>query len=367
MIPISKPYIGNFEKKFLFQEVKDGWISSRGKKIQQFENQLSKFLNVKYSISCSNGSAALILALKALDIKKGDEVIVPDISFGATINAVINVGATPVISEINIKDWCLDTKSLEKRINKKTKAIIAVHLYGQPCDMKKLLQLKRKYDLFIIEDAAESFGSKANGKYTGTIGDIGCYSFFGNKIISTGEGGCCVTQKKKLAERLILFKNHGMSDKKRYYHYLVGYNFRMTNLQASLGVAQLKNYHKFKKKRKFIENFYDKSFRNISNFVQQNESSFTKRVCWLYTAIFFGSDLTKVRQFLGKYKIDTRRVFYPYHSMPIYKKYVPKNFDRKNSIILHKHGLSLPTYYEIKVNDLKKVSTKVKEFLKIKK
>ncbi len=196
MIPISKPFVGNLEKKFLFKEVKDGWISSRGKRINQFENQLSKFLKVKYSIGCANGSSALILALKALDIKKGDEVIVPDISFGATINSVINVGATPVISEININDWCLDIKSLEKRITKKTKAIIAVHLYGQPCDMKKLLQLKRKHNLFVIEDAAESFGSKVNGKYTGTIGDIGCYSFFGNKIISTGEGGCCVTQKK---------------------------------------------------------------------------------------------------------------------------------------------------------------------------
>tara|TARA_B100000780_G_scaffold278356_1_gene251594 strand:- start:1253 stop:2353 length:1101 start_codon:yes stop_codon:yes gene_type:complete len=365
MIPISKPYVGKLEKKFLFKEVNDGWISSRGGKIKEFEKKLAKFLKIKHVITCSNGSAALILALKALDIKKGDEVIVPDVSFGATINSVINIGATPVISEIDKETWGFDINKIKKRINKKTKAIIVVHLYGQPADMKKLLIIKKKYNLSIIEDAAESFGSMINKKFTGTLGDIGCFSFFANKTISTGEGGCCVTKNKRIAEKMILLKNHGMTDKKRYYHNVVGYNFRMTNLQAALGVGQLMNYKKFEKKRLFIEKFYNQAFKNEKGFLEQKESKFTKRVCWLYTAKFNNTNLTKVRQFLSKYRIDSRRVFYPYHTMKVYKKYVPKNFDKKNSLELFHHGLSLPTFYEIKLDELKLVVLNVKKFLKI--
>ncbi len=293
-------------------------------------------------------------------------MIVPDISFGATINSVINTGAIPVISEIDLDTWGLDVNKIENKINKKTKAIIAVHLYGQPCDMKRLLYIKKKYNLFLIEDTAESFGSTYNKKYTGTIGDVGCFSFFANKTISTGEGGCCVTNKKKIADKLRLFKNHGMTDKKRYYHYLVGYNFRMTNLQAAIGLQQLKNFKKFRKKRIFIENFYNKLFKNEKGFKKQTETKLTKRICWLYTALFLKTNLKKVRQFLAKYKIDSRRIFYPYHTMSIYKKYVPKDFNKKNSIKLFNHGLSLPTYYEIKTKELKTVSKRLKEYLRLK-
>jgi perosamine synthetase len=365
MIPVAKPYIGKLDKKMLFKEVNDGWISSRGSKIAEFETKLSKLLKAKYAISCSNGSAALILALKALDIKKNDEVIVPDISFGATINSVINVGAKPIISEIDKETWCLDVNKIEKRITKKTKAILVVHLYGQPANLKKLLLLKKKYNLSIIEDAAESFGATFDGKFTGTIGDVGCFSFFANKTISTGEGGCCVTNNKSIAKKIILLKNHGMSDKKRYYHNIVGYNFRMTNLQAALGIAQLRNYNIFKRKRIFIENFYNKSFMSEKSFVAQKESKFTKKVCWIYTGMFCNTNLKKVREFLAKYKIESRRVFYPYHTMKIYKKYVPKDFNKKNSLMLFNHGLSLPTFYEIQLGELKSVVLHVKKFLKI--
>ena len=363
MIPVAKPYIGKLDKKLLFNEVNNGWISSRGNKVNEFENKLSKFLKVKHSISCSNGSAALILALKALNIQKDDEVIVPDISFGATINSVINIGAIPVISEIDQDTWCLDVDKIEKKINKKTRAIIVVHIYGQPANLKKLLSLKKKYKLSIIEDAAESFGSTFNRKLTGTVGDIGCFSFFANKTISTGEGGCCVTNSKSLAKKIILLKNHGMDDKKRYYHNVVGYNFRMTNLQAALGVAQLANYKNFEKKRILIENFYNEHFKSLKGFVIQKESKFTKRVCWIYTAMFSQTNLKKVREFLAKNNIESRRVFYPYHTMKIYKKYVPKNFDKKNSLRLFNHGLSLPTFYEIKINELKTIILLVKKFV----
>ena len=363
MIPVAKPYIGKLEKKILNQEVKNGWISSRGRQISKFEDTLCNYLKIKYAITCTSGSTALILALRALDIKKGDEVIVPDMSFGATINSVLNVGAVPVINEIDGNNWSLDLDKLEKRISKKTKAIIVVHLYGQPCNFLKLNLIKKKYNLKIIEDAAEAFGSSYDKKLVGTLGDVGCFSFFANKTISTGEGGCCVTNNKLIANKLMLLKNHGMTDKKRYYHYVVGYNFRMTNLQAALGVCQMKNFHKFKKKRLFIEKFYSKLFENAKGFQSQEEVKFSKRVCWLYTALFLRTNLKKVRQYLAKYKIESRRVFYPYHTMKIYKKYVPKDFDKTNSLKLFNHGLSLPTYFEITKKDLIKVSKVVKRYI----
>jgi len=181
VVPIARPFVGQLEKKFAKDAINSGWISSNGKYIEKFELEIKKTLKAKNCVVCSNGSVALFMALKALGIGNNDEVIVPDLSYSATINAVINVGAKPVLSEVDLNSWCIDPKKIIQNITKKTKAVICVHLYGNPCDMKEIMRIKKKYNLFVIEDAAESFGSKYNGKYTGTIGDIGCISFFGNK------------------------------------------------------------------------------------------------------------------------------------------------------------------------------------------
>ncbi len=364
IVPIAKPFVGPLEKKFSKRAIDSGWISSNGKYIEKFESEINKKLNAKNSVSCSNGTVALYMALKALGVGVGDEVIVPDVSFTATINSVINVGAKPIISEIDYDNWCIDPKKIIEKITKRTKAIICVHLYGNPCDMKQLIKIKKDYNLFLIEDAAEAFGSKYQGKFTGTIGDIGCISFFGNKTISTGEGGCCITNNKSIYKKLLLIRNNGIKPKKKYFSFFPGLNFRMTNIQAAIGCAQLKNIKYFYKKRATIENFYNQELKNFRGFGRQKMFSESSKVEWLYTLTFKNCKIVSLIRYLKKNKIETRRVFYPFHQMKIYEKYIPKKFDGSNSIFIFKNGISLPTYYELKNTDLKKIVSKISMFFK---
>ena len=363
-IPVAKPFVGKLEKKFAKDALDKGWISSNGKYIDKFETDIKKKLQAKNCVTCSNGTVALVMAMKALGVKYGDEIIVPDLSFSATINSVINVGAKPIICEIDKSTWCIDPKKVIKKITKKTKGIICVHLYGNPCDMDQLLKIKKKYNLFLIEDAAESFGSKYNKKFTGTLGDIGCISFFGNKTISTGEGGCCITDNSKLYEKLLLMRNNGLDQNKRYFSKFPGLNFKMTNIQAAIGYAQLKNSNQFLKKRIVIEKHYSKKFRKIKCFVRQKVLNNHKRTEWLYTMILEKCDISRLMKYLQKNNIETRRVFYPFHQMPIYKKYIPKKFDKSNSNYVFKYGLSLPTFFELNRKQMDKVVNKIMLFLK---
>jgi perosamine synthetase len=365
-IPIAKPSIKKIEKKYFLDCIKSEWISSRGKYIVKFEKYINKYLKSKYCVTCSNGTAALIIALKACGIKKNDEVIVPDISFASTINAVINIGAKPVICEVDKETWCLDVKKIENRISKKTKAIIPVHIYGNACNMRDIIRIKKKYKLFIIEDAAEAIGTTYDDKYVGTFGDVGCFSFFANKVITTGEGGCCITSNKKIYENLKKWKNNGLSDKKKYYPILPGYNFKITNIQSALGLAQLINIKKFIRKRNEIRKLYEEGFVNNEFFKNQYISKNIKKSEWLYTVLVQKTNIDKLSKFMQKEGIETRRIFYPYHQIKIYKKYLPKNFDKKNSSFIHKYGLSLPTYNDLKNNEINKIILTIKKFLKIK-
>ena len=363
MIPVSKPFINSETIKKVNKALKDGWISSRGEFVNKFEKELKKYFNAKYCTTCSNGTAALILALKALNIGKNDEVIVPDLSYAATINSVINVDAKPVICEVDKDSWCIDSKKIEEKISKKTKAIIAVHLYGQACDLKNILRICKKYKLFLIEDTAEAFGTKLDGKNLGTFGDVGCFSFFGNKTISTGEGGCCVVKKKKVYENILLYKNHGMKDKKKYFHYVSGYNFRMTNIQAAIGLSQLNKINFFKIKRNLIEQFYTKKFESYNQFIPQKNTNNCKKINWIFTSLFINTNIKKITNQLKLNGIETRRSFYPFHSMKLYKKYIPKNFNGENSNYIFKNALSLPTFVEIKMEELVKISKLITKFL----
>ena len=361
-IPIAKPKLEKEEKNQLFDAIKNGWISSRGKYVENFENQIKKILNTKYVVACSNGSVALIMALKALDIRVDDEVIVPDLSFAATINSVINVGAKPVICEVNQDTWCIDTNKIEEKITKRTKAIIPVHLYGNSCNMSKLLQIRKKHNLSIIEDAAEAIGSKYKNKYMGTIGNIGCFSFFANKTITTGEGGCCVTNSKLIYNKLKLYRNNGLNDKKKYYSKLPGYNFKITNLQAAIGSAQIKKLKKFSKIRNNISKCYEKYLHSIK-YQKQISAQDVKKVEWLFTIIIKKINIKKLINFLASNNIETRNVFYPFHKQKIYEKYVPKNFDDKNSNIIFKYGITLPTYVGLDKKKIKKIVKKIIEFI----
>src|SRR3989344_2611588 len=263
MIYISEPTIGNEELENIVNAVKSGWISSKGEFVEKFEKTFARYCDRKYGISCSNGTTALHLALLAVNIKHGDEVIVPNLTFISPANMVREVGGKPVFVDADKDYWGINVHELEKAITKKTKAIIVVHLYGHPCDMDKILEISEKYNLYIIEDAAEAHGAKYKDKRVGSFGDISCFSFFGNKNMTTGEGGICLTDDEKIADKINILKNHGMSKTKKYWHDEIGYNYRMTNIQAAIGLAQIGKLDKIVEKKNLIANQYYHELKNL--------------------------------------------------------------------------------------------------------
>lgn len=362
MIPVAKPTIGSLEKKNVKSAIDSGWVSG-GKFVNLFEKEIKKLIKAKYAVSCSNGTISLIIALRSLNIGLGDEVIVPDISYVATINAVINVGATPVIIEVDKKTWCIDPNKIEKRINKRTKAIICVHLFGNCCDMNELLKIKKKHGIFIIEDAAESFGCKFNNKLTGSIGDIGCFSFFGNKTITCGEGGACATNNKKIYEKMLLIKNNGHIPRIRYYSFFPGLNYRITNIQAAIGFSQIKKLKTILAKRKKIQKKYDNELKKLNQVIFQKVYKNNTKIEWLYTVLIKNCNVKNLANYLNKKKIETRPMFPPFHTMKIYKKYIPKDFDKTNSLFLLKFGISLPTFTDLKIEKINYICKNIKKFL----
>ena len=367
-IPISKPYLDISAKKNLYKAIESTWISSQGKYLGLFEKSFSKFNSTKYSLAVSNGSVALILSLKALDIKYGDEVIVPNITFSATINSIINVGAKPVLVDINNTNWTIDSELIEKKITKKTKAIIVVHLYGNIVNLSIIKRLAKKYKLKIIEDCAEAHGATYNGKKVGNFSDIGCFSFYGNKIFTTGEGGICCTNKKKIFKKLKILRDQGLDTKKfnnlsdkKYYCNDYGFNFRMTNLQAAIGFSQIKRATQILNERKLIFKLYKKYLsKNIFISYPKNDRA-SIPVNWLFT-FTIKKKISNLMKFLDKYGIETRPIFYPFNKTKIYKKFLNKNDKYTNSENFFKFGISLPTYNGIKKKEINYICDKINKF-----
>ena len=344
-IPISIPDLSGKEFDYLLDAFSSTWISSRGKYIDAFEREFAVFCECNSGIAVSNGTAALHLALVALGIGEGDEVVVPDMTFAATINAVLHARAIPVIVDIEKDSWCIDPREIEKAITPKTKAINPVHLFGQPCDMAAIMNIANRYNLYVIEDCAQAHGARYNGKKVGSFGNIGCFSFFGNKVITTGEGGMCVTNDSHLDGRLRLLRDHGMSRTKKYWHECIGYNYRMTNLQAAIGLAQLERVESILKKRSKIESDYRDYFAgNQSIEFQRNDINLTEKITWLVCILV---DLKKrdfIIEKLKGYGIDIRPFFYSLSSMPIYNQY---KFSSRNSEEVSQRGINFPTNYMV--------------------
>jgi len=363
--PVAEPEIGEEELKNIVEAVKSGWVSSKGKFIEEFESSFAKYIGVKYGIATSNGTAALHLALAALNIGEGDEVIVPDLTFAATINAVIYTGAKPVIVDINPDYWCIDPDKLEKAITPNTKAIIPVHLYGHPCDMEAVMEIAAKHDLHVIEDAAEAHGAEYRGKKVGSFGHISCFSFYGNKIITTGEGGMCLTNDEELAERIKILRDHGMNPKKRYWHDVVGFNYRMTNLQAALGLAQLGKIERFVERKRRIAKIYAEELSSMEGITLHPEMSWAKCVYWLYSILIDNKKMKITRDELAEKLeengIETRKFFYPLHEMPVYRKYT--RFAYPTSSRISREGLNLPSSTKLSEEDVKYITQRIRESL----
>ncbi|MDC0446224.1 DegT/DnrJ/EryC1/StrS family aminotransferase [Candidatus Pelagibacter sp.] len=365
-IPISRPNLGKLEKSNSFDAINSSWISSSGSYVKKFENQFSKFNGTKFSISVSNGSVALILALKALKISRGDEVIVPDLTFVASINSIIHAGATPVIANVNLSNWTLDEKDIEKKISSKTKAIIIVHLYGSVANIKKIQKIAKKKKIKIIEDSAEAHGAKYRDKNVGNFSDISCFSFFANKIFSTGEGGICATNNKKLYDRLMLLRNQGLSQKIKYFPIDVGFNFRMTNIQAAIGCAQISRHKEILRDRERIKKNYDKFLFQIKDkIILQKPFQNSHDVNWIYTIIIKNIDIIKLQKYLDIKKIETRPIFFPLSKNKIFKKYYKKQIKpSQNSSFIHKFGISLPTFFGLKKKQIKYICDQIINFTK---
>jgi perosamine synthetase len=363
--PVAEPEIGEEELKNVVEAVKSGWVSSKGRFIEEFETLFAKYVGVKHGIATSNGTAALHLALVALNIGEEDEVIVPDLTFAATINAVLYVGAKPVMVDINPDYWCIDPDKLESAITPNTKAVILVHLYGHPCNMDAIMEIASKHDLYVIEDAAEAHGAECKGEKVGSFGHISCFSFYGNKVITTGEGGMCLTNDKELAEKIRILRDHGMSPTKRYWHDVVGFNYRMTNLQAALGLAQLGKIERFIERKREIAKIYADELSSIEGIILHPEMPWAKCTYWFYSILIDDRKVKMTRDELaGKLEengVETRKFFYPLHEMPIYRKYA--NFTYPISSKISKQGLNLPSSVKLSGEDVKYIARKIREIV----
>ena len=321
---ILQPVIGDEEINNLLECANTGWISSQGRFIKKFEDDFSSYLNGGHAVAVSSGTAALQLGMLALDIGANDEVIVPNFTFGASINAIIHVGAIPVLVDVDPETWTLSLKAIEAAINKNTKAIMPVHLYGQSAHIDEITKIAKNNNLHIVEDCAEALGGTYKKRLIGRDGDATCFSFFANKLITTGEGGMVVFKDKKIADKAKIMRDHGMSPQKKYWHEFAGVNFRMTNMQASIGVAQLKKINNFLLKRKNVFQRYDKNFKSNSQLLLLPKNSWSENSYWLYTLVvseFTEKKRDKLLKALSDRGIDARPGFYPLHKMPPYQKY----------------------------------------------
>jgi perosamine synthetase len=367
MIPVCKPWLPGKEIEYVNDALSNNWISSAGDYITKFEEGFSKFCGVKYGVSCSSGLGALHLACAALGLKKGDEVIAPTFTMAASINAIIFTGAKPVLVDAEPETFCIDADKIEEKITKKTKAIMPVHIYGNPCEMDKIRELAKKYNLFIIEDAAEAHGAEYKGRKCGSMSDIGCFSFYANKILTTGEGGMCVTDNLDLAEKMKKLRNHAF-DVPRFIHKEVGFNYRLTNIQAAIGTAQVENAEMLVNARRNIGLMYNKFFKDVKGLILPVEKPYAKNVYWMYGVVLSDKvPLTKeeVMQKLKEKGIDTRSFFIPMHRQPVYFNKTVENApdcegNFKVADKISERGFYLPSSSNLSEEEIKYICEKIK-------
>jgi len=361
--PVANPKLEENERHYLNQAIETSWISSTGPYINQFEATFSAHFGPGHCVAVSNGTIAIELALLAVGISPGDEVIVPNFTFVGSVSPIYRLHAIPVLAPTEKNGWNLDADALERLITKKTRAIIAVHLYGVPCDIKKVLEIANKHHLKVIEDCAESLGAKVDERQVGTFGDVGCFSFFGNKVLTTGEGGMCITQDEAIAEKIRLYRDHGMSKELRYWHKVIGYNGRMTNLQAAVGIGQCERSKEMIERRNQISAIYDRVFLNTPFFRTLPKRMGVEDVCWLKSPLLKNNcnlNRDALLKSLLADGIDCRPFFYTCASMPAYSRF---GLDDENSIDIAGHGFNLPTYTQLKDDEVVEIAEKVASIL----
>ncbi len=350
MIPVAEPKLGGNELKYVTDCISSGWISSIGKYIKKFEEEFSNFSDTKYGIATSSGTTALHLALATFGIGKSDEVIIPTLSFIATANCVTYTGAKPIFVDSEPRTWNMDPDKIKEKITDKTKAIVPVHLYGHPVDMDPIMDLAKEHSLVVIEDAAEAHGAEYRKRKVGGIGHVGCFSFYGNKIITTGEGGMITTNDEEFMNKAMMLRDHAMSKEKRYWHPFMGYNYRMTNMQAAVGLAQVEKIEEYIEIKRKNAKKYNEKLGGISSITLPPEMEWAKNVYWLYSILVDNIPREDFTTRLRENEIDTRPFFYPMHTQPPYADYSDGNLEVAEDIA--KRGVSLPSATTLKDDEI---------------
>jgi perosamine synthetase len=352
-IPIARPMLTGKEGAYVQECVETGWVSSLGRFVPLFEERFAEFCGVEYAIACNSGTSALHLALLGLGVGAGDEVIVPTLTYVASANAVRYCNATPVFVDSDARTMNLDPAQVEHKITPKTRAIIAVHLYGHPADMDALRDIGARHGIPVIEDAAEAHGALCRGQRVGGIGDVAAFSFFGNKIITTGEGGMVLTRDPELAGRIRILKGQGMDPERRYWFPIVGYNYRMTNVAAALGVAQLEAVEQHLAARRRVAEWYDRHLRGLEAWLRLPvEEPWARHAYWLYTVLLkppAAGRRDECITHLAARGIETRPVFHPMHLLPPYREPAGRY---PIAECLGRSGISLPSHGFVTEDDV---------------
>jgi perosamine synthetase len=357
-VPLTQPVLNGNELEYVTDCIRTGWISSQGKYVGQFEELFRQYVGSPHALVVSNGTVALHLALVTLGIGPGDEVIVPNLTFAAPVNAVLYVGATPVLVDIDQYSMTINMDAAEQAVTGRTRAIIPVHLYGHPADMGRVMSLAQQHDLVVIEDCAEAIGSMYQGGHVGKRGHAAIFSFYGNKTITTGEGGMLLFNDTAMFERARMLRDHGMSKERRYWHDQVGFNYRMTNIQAAIGVAQMERIGEFVERKRWNAEQYRLRLEGVAGLQLVGEVGDVVNSYWFYTIVLPPSLAAKRDEIIGmmlKSGVEVRPVFYPMHRMPPYAPFVKAGQTYPVSDAIADAGISLPSGVNMNEADIEKV------------
>jgi perosamine synthetase len=366
-IPVNEPVIGTRELEYVKECLSTGWISSEGRFIGDFEEHWAKYCGMKYGVAVSNGTAALQIAVACLDLRPGDEVIMPTFTIISCAQAVTLSGGIPVLVDADTRTWCMDVDQVEAKITPRTRAIMPVHIYGHPVDMDPLLELAKKHHLTIIEDAAEAHGAEYKGRRCGGLGDLACFSFYANKIITTGEGGMVLTNSETDAERLRSFRNLCFKKERRFYHTEAGFNFRLTNLQAAIGLAQLERIDEVVEQKRRIGAAYNARLNNIVGLQLPAEETWAKNVYWMYGVVVDEKTGLNAKEFsalLAEKQVMTRPFFLGMHEQPVFLKqglFLDERYPVAERI--SRQGLYLPSGLALSHEQLERTALAIHEVL----
>jgi len=359
-IPVYEPVLGPDVRRNVLECIDTNWISSRGKFVERFETDFASYVGANHAASVCNGTVALHLALLSLDIGPGDEVIVPTFTYIASVNAIAYVGATPVFVDSLSENWQPDEDDIRRKLTPRTKALVVVHLYGQPASMDAIMSIAREAGIAVVEDCAEAIGSRIGSRHVGTFADVATWSFFGNKTITTGEGGMVTTNRSELDRAIRKLKGQGLAGDREYWHDVVGYNYRMTNICAAIGVAQLPHASAFLARKRIIARAYRDGFEGLPlRFLW--ETSGTTNSFWM-NCVCLNDSATRdpLRKHLATDGVETRPAFYPAHTMPMYARFAAGSYPVAE--VLGASGLNLPSSPALTDEEVTRVVESVRRF-----